>query len=118
MAAVDTPESAAARRFTAIRQNPALLLPFLHDMPKGGDLHNHLSGAVYAESYLRWAAEENGCLATATMRIVLDGTCNPGAGLPPVSAVIEDADDTLYNQAVDAMSMRHWDRTVNGHDHF
>ena len=25
-------------------------------MPKGGDLHSHLSGAVYAESYIQWAA--------------------------------------------------------------
>ena len=113
--AVDTPESTAARRFAAIRQNPALLLPFLHDMPKGGDLHNHLSGAVYAEDFLRWAAEDKLCLATATMTIVA-GTCDAGTGQPPVSAVLQNG--TLYGQAIDAMSMRNWNPTLSGHDHF
>jgi len=54
--ATSASEAATIRRFNAIRHNPALLLPFLREMPKGGDLHNHLSGAIYAESYLRWAA--------------------------------------------------------------
>ncbi len=26
---------------------------FSQQMPKGGDLHNHLSGAVYAESFIQ-----------------------------------------------------------------
>ena len=43
-------EAATARYFASIRNNPSLLLAFLADMPKGGDLHNHLSGAIYAES--------------------------------------------------------------------
>jgi len=51
-------EAATARYFASIRNNPSLLLAFLADMPKGGDLHNHLSGAVYAESYPQWAAED------------------------------------------------------------
>lgn len=115
IAAVDTTESAAARRFAAIRNNPALLLPFLREMPKGGDLHNHLSGSIYAESYLRWAAEDNLCLATATMGIVT-GTCDASAGLPPVSAVLQNS--ALYSRAIDAMSMRNWDTALSGHDHF
>ena len=114
-AAVDTPESVSARRFAAIRHNPALLRPFLHDMPKGGDLHNHLSGAVYAESYLRWAAEDKLCFATATMTIV-SGTCDASSGQPSVAAVMQNA--TLYGQAIDAMSMRNWNRALSGHDHF
>src|ERR1700685_92958 len=32
------------------KKNPLQLYRFLLGMPKGGDLHNHLSGAVYAES--------------------------------------------------------------------
>ena len=65
-----TGEAATARYFASIRAEPSLLLAFLNEMPKGGDLHNHLTGAIYAESYLRWAAEDNLCLATATMTIV------------------------------------------------
>ena len=60
-------EAATAKRFAAIRADPLSLFAFLREMPKGGDLHNHLSGSIYAESYLRWAAEDNLCLAAATL---------------------------------------------------
>ena len=115
LAATDGPEAVTARRFASIRNNPPLLLAFLREMPKGGDLHNHLSGAVYAESYLRWAAEDKLCFATATMAIVA-GTCDAGAGQPPVSAVLQNG--ALYSQAIDAMSMRNWNPAQSGHDHF
>jgi adenosine deaminase len=36
---------------------------FLHAMPKGGDLHNHLSGALYAEDMIAWAGAKGLCLA-------------------------------------------------------
>jgi hypothetical protein len=108
-------DAATARYFASIRNEPSLLLAFLSEMPKGGDLHNHLSGAIYAESYLRWGAEDGNCLATATMSIVA-ATCDAAAGTPPVAAVLRNS--TLVNQAIDAMSMRHWDRALNGHDHF
>jgi adenosine deaminase len=114
-AAVDPAEDATARYFASIRNQPSLLLAFLSEMPKGGDLHNHLTGAVYAESYLRWAAEDNLCLATATMTIVA-AACDAAEGRPPVAGVLRNA--TLFNQAIDAMSMRHWNRALNGHDHF
>jgi len=106
---------ATGRYFASIRNHPSLLLAFLNEMPKGGDLHNHLSGAIYAESYLRWAADDNLCLATATMSIVI-GTCDAAGGRPPASAVLQNS--VLYSQAIDAMSMRNWDRSLNGHDHF
>jgi hypothetical protein len=108
-------EAATATYFASIRNNPSLLLAFLAEMPKGGDLHNHLSGAIYAESYLRWAAEDRLCVATAALSIV-SGTCDAAAGRPPAADAIRNAD--LYNRMVDAMSMRHWDPSLNGHDHF
>ncbi len=42
----------AAHYLDAVRDKPPLLLAFLRRFPKGGDLHNHLSGAVYAESLI------------------------------------------------------------------
>lgn len=108
-------EAETARRFAALRSDPIRLRAFLHAMPKGGDLHNHLTGAIYAETYLAWAAADGLCLATATMAIV-DGPCNDGAGLPPVTFVLQNLD--LFDRAVDAMSMRHWNTSLNGHDHF
>jgi hypothetical protein len=108
-------EAATAAYFSSVRNNPSLLLAFLAEMPKGGDLHNHLSGAIYAESYLRWAAEDRLCITTAALSIV-SGTCDAAAGRPPAADAIRNAD--LYNRMVDAMSMRHWDPALNGHDHF
>jgi hypothetical protein len=111
----DGTEAATAQYFNSVRDQPLPLLAFLAEMPKGGDLHNHLTGAIYAESYLRWAAEDNLCLATATMAIVA-GACDAASGRPPVTDVLRNA--ALFNQAIDAMSMRHWNRALNGHDHF
>jgi adenosine deaminase len=108
-------EAATARYFASIRNNPSLLLAFLADMPKGGDLHNHLSGAIYAESYLGWAADDGLCLVTATLSIV-GGACDAGGGRPPASEVVRNGD--IYGRAIDAMSMRHWDPALSGHDHF
>ena len=48
--------------FQTVRRDPALLRNFLHAFPKGGELHNHLDGAIYAESYIRWGAEDGKCI--------------------------------------------------------
>jgi adenosine deaminase len=45
--------------FQKIRNNPAKLTAFFEQMPKGGDLHHHYSGSVYAESYINWVIEKN-----------------------------------------------------------
>jgi len=110
----DAAEAATARRLAAIRNQPLALEAFLRDMPKGGDLHNHLSGSIYAESYLRWAADDQLCLAVATFTIVAP-PCD-GTSKPAVSAVMQNS--ALYNEAIDAMSMRNWPTGLNGHLHF
>jgi adenosine deaminase len=107
--------AATARRLAAVRQQPLLLEAFLREMPKGGDLHNHLSGSIYAESYIRWAVEDGLCLTTATLTLV-GGACDAAAGRPPVTAVLQDS--ALYNATIDAWSMRNWPADRNGHDHF
>lgn len=35
---------------------------FVTAMPKGGDLHHHYSGSIYAETYLEWVAKQNYCI--------------------------------------------------------
>lgn len=42
-----------------IRNNTAALTAFFSQMPKGGDLHHHLDGSVYAEHYFDNAEREN-----------------------------------------------------------
>ena len=97
-------ERAAARRFDAIRSDPVALRMRLRLMPKGGDLHNHLTGAIYAESYIRWAAEDGACVDPTAWRLVPadDGKC--ADGLTPAAQVVRDS--TLYRQIVNAASMR------------
>src|SRR5439155_1272929 len=70
---------------------------------------------IYAESFLRWAVEDKLCVVLATLTIAA-APCDAAAGKPPASAVVADA--MLYNQAIDAMSMRNWPAGLNGHDHF
>ncbi len=113
---VATAEAATARYFASIRNQPSLLLAFLREMPKGGDLHNHLSGAIYAESFIQWTAEQGGCLDTSAMALV-DKPCD-GTTKIPAANVIANAGDGTYGRAIDAMSMRNWNPALNGHDHF
>lgn len=44
--------------FEKIRTNRAALTAFFSQMPKGGDIHNHLTGAIYAESFLNFAINQ------------------------------------------------------------
>lgn len=114
-AAQGSAEEQAARYFDAIRGDPVALEIFIREMPKGGDLHSHLSGAIYAESYLRWAAEDGLCVNTAQLGITY--ACTPDDTLR-LAATIPDT-SVLYARVVDAMSMRNWDSTrISGHDQF
>ncbi|MCB1159100.1 MAG: hypothetical protein KDK45_16490, partial [Leptospiraceae bacterium] len=45
--------------FEKIKSDPNSLRLFFAKMPKGGDLHHHLSGSVYAETYLDLAYRKN-----------------------------------------------------------
>ena len=111
-----SPEQRTARYLNSVRQQPSLLLAFVEQMPKGGDLHNHLFGAIYAESYIRWAAEGGLCVERASMTLVKP-PCDAAAGKPPASEALND--HVLYAQMVDAYSMRDWNAARDsGHDHF
>lgn len=50
-------ESRTSAHFQSIREDRTLTRAFLQEMPKGADLHTHLSGAIYAEAYIRWSAD-------------------------------------------------------------
>lgn len=109
-------DTAAARYYDSIRADTPLLIAFLRDMPKGADLHSHLSGAVYAESFLRWAAEDGACVSRTELRI-LPGPCATGSDTLAAAAAL--ADGALYSALIDAMSMRNWSAArSNGHDQF
>lgn len=112
---------------TALFAQPALsvadrgmLRQFLQAMPKGGDLHNHLSGSVYAESYLRYAVDDGLCLDRQKLAIAQCAAQTQIAATPHlVPASTAFTDSTLYGVMLDALSMRQFRPTLeSGHDHF
>jgi adenosine deaminase len=121
-----TPAQRTARAFAAARANPLELRAFLFRMPKGADLHNHLSGAVYAESWIRAGAEDHLCVTLATLAFAkpealpANASAEPVCGKGQVPAARAFQDQRLYDALVDAFSMRGFvpSAGVTGHDHF
>jgi hypothetical protein len=107
---------ATARLMDAARENPGFLLAFLREMPKGADLHSHLSGAVYAETFIGWAVEKNACIQLESMRSVA-APCDSARGTVPAANALRD--NNFHDAIIDAWSMRNWSRALkNGHDQF
>jgi adenosine deaminase len=125
-----SPQAASEKRaelnLEAARSNPLALYHFLLGMPKGADLHNHLFGAVYAESWIQEAAEDHLCVDTAKLSFVrpqagaASSTEQPvcGDGNLPASAAYKN--QHLFDALVDAFSMRGFVPSpgVTAHDHF
>src|SRR5580700_10450310 len=113
-------EQRTARHFESIRRQPSLQLAFLREMPKGGDLHNHLSGALYAENMIDYAASDNLCVDRTTAILIAppcDDSCEKFTSKPLIRCAY--GDHVLYNSIVDAWSMRNWEPgEESGHDHF
>lgn len=111
-----TAEQKTARYFESIRNQPLLFHNFLQQMPKGGDLHNHLVGAIYAESFIKFAVQDGLCVDRAALAI-MQPPCDPAGGKPPASAALQDS--VLYSHLLDALSMRQFvPGPESGHDHF
>ncbi len=100
------------RRFAELRKSPPELFAFLYKMPKGADLHNHLSGAIYAENFLDAAVEAQLCVDKTAMALA---ACTPGM----VSVATIRTDNALRNALIDSFSMRNFvPGKQSGHDHF
>lgn len=110
----ESPEARTEHALNEAKGNQGALYAFLREMPKGGDLHNHLSGGVYAEELLNWAVHSQTCLDRRTLAIVSHTPCSEGQ--TEVSQVLTDAE--LYARVIDAWSMRKATRGESGHDHF
>ena len=100
-------EQRIASYFESIRKSPPKQLAFLLKMPKGADLHNHLSGAIYAESYIEWAAQKGLCVNNRTMALAVPASPSQcSAEQTPANTALTNS--VLYRQMVDAWSMRNW----------
>jgi adenosine deaminase len=107
-------ETVVTQKMNALRYDSAALKKFLKDMPKGADLHSHLSGAVSTEKLIEWGAADGACIDTITWI----------AALPPcktTQVTISNAlsDQTLYKNILKAWSMDSFQGTLlEAHQHF
>ncbi len=102
--------------FSEAKKSLPHLRTFLKKFPKGGDLHNHLVGAIYAESYIAWGAEDGLCIHPQTFGLVppeKGKACEISAKQATQSGLIRD-------KTINALSMRSF-QPSNGwsaHDQF
>jgi adenosine deaminase len=128
LAMSQAPASVAASRedarldaqFAQAAGNGALLRLLLQQFPKGADLHRHSEGAIYAEDFIDWAADRDGCFVVDSQALA-QGPCNEPASVPLTGLGARDI--ARYNQAVDALSMGRHDEdagedAVSGHERF
>ncbi len=123
----DIGQARVERAFEAAKkQGPLTLRDFLVDMPKGADLHVHLSGAVYAESWIRAAGDDGLCVDEKRLKFTKpsqDG-CSKISGEIAASDMLAHmqvpGNQDLYDKLIDAFSMRSYVPYAgwSGHDQF
>ncbi len=119
-------ELRAARALETIRGDPLALYAFLKRMPKGADLHNHLDGAVYAETFIRAGGEDGLCVDPVAKSFTKSQPIKSGAEPEPVceagdvKAADVVKDQKLYGELVDSFSTRGFvpSKGETGHDRF
>jgi adenosine deaminase len=102
----------------ALKSNKSLvkkiLKKLLKEMPKGADLHSHLSGAVTMEHLIAWGAEDGLCVDSKTYT-ASNGPCT--ADQIPLANTKNDPN--LYKSVLGAWSMEGAPATLLGaHQHF
>jgi adenosine deaminase len=109
----------ADNAYSLARGNPLTLRAFLEEMPKGAELHYHLSGGVYAETWIRDAAEDGLCVNVTALSFAGTHEPNCGDGNVPVKSIYANRDQ-IYDRLVDAFSMRAFVPmpSNDGHDQF
>jgi adenosine deaminase len=114
-------EARATRAYQSFAaQGPLPLRAFLAQFPKGADLHVHLSGAVYAESFIREAGEDGLCVDPVALKFVTPPCKGKLIPATQLAGNISSADQDVYDRLVNAFSMRSFVPTpgFSGHDEF
>src|SRR5208282_3281433 len=114
-------ESRAAGAFNkAVKAGPEALRAFLLQFPKGADLHVHVSGAVYAETFIRDAGEDGLCVDPAALEFAKPPCTGKLIPATQLSGNISAANQLLYDRLIDSFSMRSFVPSAgwSGHDQF
>lgn len=95
-----TPEEVITKKIKDLSSDPKSLREFLVDLPKGGDLHSHISGAITTETLIQWGSQDGACVNTTTF-VAAPGPCAAGAVLLSTAT----PGSALYKQVLSAWSM-------------
>lgn len=115
MSTVQVDSYSVSEKFDDIRQSTPQLIVFLNDFPKGADLHNHASGAIYIDESLIFAAENGYFYDLENLRVVAKN--NKEKTFIPVKELLKREDD--LRDFLNIVSARGWHKnTMNGSDHF
>lgn len=114
-APVHADEKSTAAKYEQAKVSEPTMIAFLRGMPKGGDLHNHVSGAVTTEVLLESAIKNNLFFDPSDSMFY---PANNTAGTR-IAAADFAGNDALQEQYLGKASMRGWyPATDSGHDHF
>jgi len=95
------------------------LRQFMEEFPKGGDIHTHLRGAIYAESWLEWAAADGLCadMGVPALKFKVKDSCAASGWLTAAEA---QANEDHRRELINSMSNRSYVPTLNwsGHNDF
>jgi len=113
-AAPASPEARVETYLDQIRSDPGRLREFLHDLPKGADIHTHLTGAAPTRQLLAFAERDGLCINTTTVT----------ATSPPCTTGQRPAADAKTDLLFRDQILRSWSMQAftpgkeTGHDHF
>jgi adenosine deaminase len=112
-------EAATARHYATLikGEDPKLaeLTMFFTQMPKGGDLHHHYSGAIYVEQYLDFLDRQGLCVNKQSYRIETDKAVIAAERAKPakerncLSSMEVYADDFTWRELVQRWSNKDFD---------
>jgi len=101
-----------AERFELAKRTRPELIAFLRRFPKGADLHNHASGAVYSD-YVIDAARANGLRYDPEAKRFTDSEAEHTVSVDEL-----EADAAMLKAFFETVSMRGWYPHIDGHHHF
>lgn len=108
-----------SQRFERAKRSTPELIAFVRRMPKGADLHNHVSGAVYSDFALDRAEKKGMGYNINTNKFTTDNENGKKNKNDVISIKELKTNPTYLAQFRNAASMRGWyPNTTDGHDHF
>lgn len=106
-------EQKTSKYFDTIKNDSSEVLAFLDNMPKGGDLHNHLAGSIFPEELIAMSKNDNLCFDPNTFTVSSQQNCK--------TFLIGDLTNhpDIYNATIDNWSLRNFNSaTESKQDHF